>query len=209
MLFRNREEAGRLLAQALMRFAGTPLVVYALPRGGVVLGAEIAQALRGPLDLLIPRKIGHPKNPEYAICAVSESGQLVCNETERALVDAAWLAQAVARERAEAARRRERYLAGREAITVTGKTAILVDDGIATGLTMRAAIAEVTSRHPARVIVAVPVIPAETAELLREEVDEVVALEIPEIFLGAIGAYYADFAPVSDEEVVRLLGERR
>lgn len=209
MLFRNREEAGRLLAQALMRFAGTPLVVYALPRGGVVLGAEIAQALRGPLDLLIPRKIGHPKNPEYAICAVSESGQLVCNETERALVDAAWLAQAVARERAEAARRRERYLAGREAITVTGKTAILVDDGIATGLTMRAAIAEVTLRHPARVIVAVPVIPAETAELLREEVDEVVALEIPEIFLGAIGAYYADFAPVSDEEVVRLLGERR
>ncbi|HEY3379774.1 MAG TPA: phosphoribosyltransferase family protein [Armatimonadota bacterium] len=207
MLFRDRNEAGQRLAHALAEFDGQRVVVYALPRGGVVLGVAVAKALHAPLDLLVARKIGHPDFPEYAICAVSEADGLVCNEQERARVDPAWFAMAVARERQEAARRRERYLTGRPSVPVEGKIAILIDDGIATGLTMRAAIAEVKTRHPSQVIVAIPVIPPETAVALRGEVDRIVALEIPEIFRGAVGAYYQDFHPVTDDEVMRLMRE--
>lgn len=207
MYFRDRREAGQLLAAALREFAGQDVVVYALPRGGMVLGAEVAKALHAPLDLLITRKIGHPHMPEYAICAISELGGMVCNAAERALVDPQWFDAAVTRERQEATRRREHYLRGRPAAPVEEKTAILVDDGIATGLTMRAAINEVKQRHPRQVVVAIPVIPIETAAVLRQEADRVIALDIPEVFLGAIGAYYADFRQIEDEEVLRLLHE--
>lgn len=205
MTYHDRSEAGRWLAKALEAYCGTDAVVYALPRGGVVLGAEIKQALGLPLDLVIARKIGHPGNLEYALCAVTESGQMVCNEEERAQVDPAWFAQAEARERAEATRRRERYLGGRPRIPATGKVAILVDDGIATGLTMLAAIREIRSQGPSEVVAAIPVVPRETVARLEAEGARVVALQIPDIFLGAVGMYYADFRPVSDEEVIELL----
>lgn len=203
--FRDRVDAGRRLAAALDAFRGTDAVVLALPRGGVVLGAEVAKALHAPLDVIITRKIGHPDNPEYAICALGESGAMICNEAERLLTDPAWFEQAVSHERAESARRQARYREGNPPIPFTGKTVIIVDDGIATGLTMRAAIAEVKRHRPKEIVVAVPVIPQETAQVLEQEADRVVALEIPVFFLGAVGAYYDDFRQVEDEEVVQLL----
>ncbi|WP_322520677.1 phosphoribosyltransferase family protein [Guyparkeria halophila] len=204
MRFADRREAGCQLAEALERFRGQPGVVYALPRGGVSLGLEVARHLNMPLDVLIPRKIGHPMQPEYAICAVPEQGERVCNAREEAAVDPNWLADAETRERVEASRRRALY--GRaDAPTVEGKLAIIVDDGIATGLTMRAAIRDADARDPARVVVAIPVVPASTAAQLETEADELVALEITDQYLGAVGAYYDSFPQVSDHEVIAML----
>lgn len=205
MRFKNRVEAGEKLACALSKYANQEGIVYPLPRGGIPLGVEIAKALNMPLDLIIPRKIGHPLNPEYAICALAENGELVCNEWEVSQVDPDWFQEKVNSEREEARRRRERYLGGREPLPVAGKTVILVDDGIATGLTMRAAIRDAKYHHPVRVVVAIPVTPKDTAELLRQEVDELVALDIPEHYLGAVGAYYEEFPQITDEAVIAML----
>lgn len=207
MRFRDRREAGQKLAQALARYRGREGIVYPLPRGGVVPGVEIARALGMPLDLVIPRKIGHPYNPEYAICAVTEHGAPVCNEREVAQVDPEWFRKRVEAERREARRRRELYLAERGPLPVEGKIAIVVDDGIATGLTMRAAIQDVKQRKPARVVVAVPVAPKDTADRLAREVDEVAALDVSDFYLGAVGAYYDDFPQLTDDEVILLLRE--
>lgn len=206
MYFKDRKEAGQRLAAALAgKYAGEDGVVYALPRGGVVLGVEIARHLGMPLDLVIARKIGHPHNPEYAIGAVTEGGEPVSSPHELAQVGAAWFAREVERERREARRRHEVYLGARAPLSPASKTAILVDDGIATGLTMEAAIREMQRHHPTRIVVAVPVIPPDTAERLAREVDDVVALDVPADYLGAVGAYYADFPQVTDEEVVAAL----
>lgn len=205
MRFRDRTDAGQQLADALEKYRGQPAVVYALPRGGVVLGAIIAERMGAALDLAIPRKVGHPTSPETAVCAVNEEGFRLCNELEQT-VDRAWLEAATAREVAEAKRRRETYLGARAAPSVKGKIAVLVDDGIATGLTMRVAIHGVRQQRPAQVIVAVPVAPSDTAEQIRAEVDELVVLAaIPTGYFGAVGAYYDDFAQVEDDEVIRLL----
>ena len=203
--FRNRAEAGRRLAQALRDYRDQEGIVYSLPRGGVPLGVEIARSLHMPIDLVIPRKLGHPCNPEYAIGAVCENGGMVCNEWEVSQVDPSWFQEKVRSEREEARRRRERYLDGRAPLPVQGKTVILVDDGIATGLTMRAAIRDLRQRQPARIVVAVPVAPEDTAAILKQEVDELVVLDIPRLYLGAVGAYYEDFSQITDEEVIELL----
>lgn len=205
MRFKDRSEAGKQLALALEKYRDQPAVVYGLPRGGVVLAVEIARELRLPLDLIIPRKIGHPYNPEYAIGAVSEDGEPVYNDWEIARVDRRWLENQVNSERQEARRRREQYLQGREPLAVTGKTAILVDDGIATGLTMLAAIRDIKKRRPSRVVVAIPVAPEDTVERLLQEADEVVGVDITSHYLGAVGAYYDYFPQVSDAEVIRLM----
>lgn len=205
MFFSNRKEAGVKLAHALQKYAGRPCVVLALPRGGVVLGAEIAAALKAPLDLLIPMKIGHPENPEYAIGAVTETGEPVFNPSVLREAGLDWFNQRVIQKRREAKRRREAYRGKRSPLPVEGKTVILVDDGIATGWTMRAAIREVRRSKPARVVVAIPVVPGDTAERLRQEVDVLVALDIPEFYAGAVGAYYEDFGQVDDEEVTSLI----
>jgi len=206
MQFRNRQDAGEQLAQLLAReYKGCGGIVYPLPRGGVPLGIVIAETLELPLDLIIPRKIGHPFNPEYAICAVAEDGETVCNEQEASRVDPGWLKQRVKEERAESQRRRNAYLANREAVPLKGKTAILVDDGIATGLTMRAAIRDARFRQAARVIVAIPVAPQDTADRLMQEVDDVVAVSIDPNYLGAVGAYYNDFSQLTDKEVIDML----
>ena len=205
MRFRNRTDAGKKLALALKHYRNQDGVVYALPRGGVVLGAEVAQALRLPLDLIIPRKVGHPMSPEYAICAVVESGEKVCNEWEVARVDPQWFQREVAAQQLEARRRRELYLKDRAPVPVAGRTAIIVDDGIATGLTMEAAIREARRRRPGRIVVAIPVVPGDTAARLRRQVDELVALDIPEYYLGAVGAYYDEFPQITDAEVIALL----
>lgn len=205
MRFRDRTDAGVQLAEALQKYRGQPAVVYALPRGGVVIGAIVAHRLGVPLDLTIPRKVGHPTSPETAMCAVAEHGYLLCNHLAQT-VDTATLQRLVAQEVAEAKRRRELYLAGRQRPKVTGKTAIVVDDGIATGLTMRVAIHELQEQQPAHLIVAVPVAPADTVEQLRAEVDDVIVLEIiPSEHFGAVGAHYDTFDQVSDTEVITLI----
>jgi len=205
MHFKDRTDAGRQLAQALIPYQGKEGIIYPLPRGGIVLGVEIAKVLHMPLDMIIPRKIGHPYNPEYAICAVTEHGEPVCNEQELARADQEWFEQQVKIERLEARRRRELYLGERKPLDIKDKTAILVDDGIATGLTMRAALQDVRQRKPSHIVIAVPVSPLDTAKQLGKEVDEVVALDIPEFYLGAVGAYYDDFPQVTDSEVMKLL----
>lgn len=205
MRFRDRVDAGKQLAQALKKYQKHDGVVYALPRGGVVLGVEVARALDMPLDLLIPRKIGHPLQPEYAICAVVENGEMVCNQQEVARVDPQWFRQIVEAERHEARRRRELYLGGRKPAPIEGKTAIIVDDGIATGLTMEVSIRDARRRQPEHLVVAVPVAPPDTVERLSREVDEFLVLDASPYYLGAVGAYYDRFLQVTDEEVIALL----
>jgi len=205
MRFRDRADAGEQLAQALKKYQRQDGVVYALPRGGVVLGAIVARALDMPLDLLIPRKIGHPLQPEYAICAIVENGEMACNQQEVARVDPQWFRQEVEAERHEARRRRELYLGGREPEPVKGKTAIIVDDGIATGLTMEVAIRDAKRRKPAHLVVAVPVAPPDTVEQLSREVDDFVVLDRSRHYLGAVGAYYDYFNQTTDDEVIELL----
>lgn len=205
MRFKDRHEAGQRLAKALQLYRGADTIIYALPRGGAVVGAEIARGLGLPLDLVITRKIGHPDNPEYAVCAVAETGSLICDEAERARLDPQWLAAAVAREQAEAARRRQTYLRGQASHSANQKTAIVVDDGVATGLTLRAAIRALKAERPKRIVVAIPVTPSDTADVLRRESDELVALVEDPDYLGAVGAYYDSFPEVTDAEVIYLL----
>lgn len=205
MIFENRHHAGHALAEALRKCISSPAIVYALPRGGVPIGVDVARALKAPLELIIPRKIGHPFNPEYGVCAVTESGALVCNEAERARLDTAWLEARRREEVSEAQRRRERYGCGHTRRSARDATAVVVDDGIATGLTMLAAVRDIRAEHPAQLIVAVPVAPRDTIERFEREVDRVVAVYVPEFFRGAIGAYYEDFSQLSDEDVLAEL----
>jgi putative phosphoribosyl transferase len=203
-MFTNREDAGRKLAAALLRFKDQHPCVLALPRGGVPVALEVAKALDAPLDLVLVRKIGAPFQPELAIAAVVDGGkpELVVNEEIVAElgIDDAFIAREEARQLREIERRRQLYLAGRDRLNVEGKTAIIIDDGIATGATVRAAIHATRRANPKRVVVATPVAPAETAEALRQEADEVVCLEEHDFF-GAIGFYYQDFTQVTDDEV--------
>ena len=203
-MFQDRSDAGKKLAEALIAYRGHDVVVYALPRGGVVLGVEVARTLKAPLDLIVVRKIGHPLQPEYAIGAVAEDGYLLVNPDEIAGLDRLWFDRAAGAELEEARRRRKVFLQGRGPIAVKQKIAIIVDDGLATGLTMFAAIHEIRKRHPQKLVVAVPVAAYETAEKLRSVVDDLVVLHIPQ-WMGAIGAFYERFDQVSDDEVVALM----
>ena len=204
MVFADRIEAGRKLARALASYRGPDAVVYALPRGGVVVGAEVARVLECPLDLVSVRKIGHPFSPEYAIAAVTEEGNTVTNPVEVESVDQEWFRQETLAEQHEARRRRSLYLHGRSPIPATDKVAIVVDDGLATGLTMFAAVGELRKARPRKIVVAVPVAPPDTVRKLEKSADEVVALYTPEMF-GAIGSFYLRFEQVSDAEVIRLM----
>jgi len=204
-MFRDRTDAGEQLAQALISYKGQPVVVYALPRGGVVLGVEVARVLDAPLDLIVVRKIGHPLSPEYAIGAVAEDGYVLTNPAEMAALDERWIEGAAAAELQEARRRRALFMRGRSPAAVKDKIAIIVDDGLATGLTMQAAIHEIRNRGPREVVVAVPVAAAETANRLRPEVDKLVVLYIPSGLFGAVGAFYRCFDQVSDDEVILLM----
>jgi predicted phosphoribosyltransferase len=207
MHFSDRKEAGRMLADALSEYKDANAAVYALPRGGVVLGAEVAKKLNAPLDLVIPRKVGHPDQPEYGICAVTEDGHLVCSREEISRIDPAWLTAEVQKQQAEAKRRSQKYLEGRTRTTPEGKTAIVVDDGVATGLTVLAAIEEIKDRGADKIILAAPVIPNDIAERLKRYVDELVALDVPAVYLGAVGAYYDKFDQVEDKQVTQLLDQ--
>lgn len=205
-MFRDRASAGKLLAEWLSKYRGKEAIVLALPRGGVVTGYEVASSLGLPLDIIAVRKIGHPHAPEYAIGAVDEKGTRILNESVIATLDTKWLAEETERQRKEALRRARAYRGKRRALPLKGKIAILVDDGIATGLTMRLAVRYVRSQIPEKIIVAVPVATAESlVDLKSEGVDEIFVLEPPAGFAGAVGAHYAHFDQVEDDEVVSLL----
>jgi len=204
--FKDRKDAGQKLADAVLKYKGiTNVVVYALPRGGVVTGKEVAKKLGCPLDILIIRKIGHPSFQEYAIGAISEKGNAVFNEIELQSIDEKWLDAEIEKKKEEAKLKREIYFKNRRPINPEGKIAIIVDDGVATGLTMSAAIKEIKTNKPEKIIVAVPVAPKEFIDSIKKDIDELIVLYIPEIFLGAVGAYYENFNQVSDQEVLNLI----
>jgi len=209
MIFRNRVDAGKRLANALMSYKGENVVVFALPRGGVVLGIEIAKALDAELDLIVARKIGHPYAPEYAIAAIADDGHSVENTLEVRTIDKEWFEEARGAQQEEARRRRELFLGGRTPISAEGCVAIIVDDGLATGLTMSLAIYEARHHNPSKVVVAVPVAPPEAVAELKPLADDIVVLYTPAEGFGAIGAFYMDFAQVSDAEVVDLMKKFR
>lgn len=205
-MFMDRQEAGRALAKKLAPYRGTDAIVLALPRGGVVTGEGIAKALALPLDIVAVRKIGHPVSAEYAIGAVDENGTTILNEAETKSIDQSWLKSEIELEKKEAERRSITYRDGRQPLPLMGKTAIIVDDGIATGLTMRLAVRSAKKQDAAKVIVAVPVAPAESLRALQMEgADEIIVIEPPEEFAGAVGAHYVRFDQVEDAEVVKLL----
>lgn len=208
-IFADREEAGRLLANELTRFKDQQPVVLALPRGGVPVAVEVADALHAPLDLILVRKIGAPWQPELAIAAVVD-GDRPETVVNQAIVDQfgigdSYLKEQEARQLAEIERRRQLYLADRPRAGLAGRTAIITDDGIATGATMQAALHAIRRTQPKYLVLAVPVAPPDTIERLRREVDEVVCLLRPAAF-GAISLFYADFHQITDDEIVGMLG---
>lgn len=204
-MFKDRADAGRRLAALLSAYEGdADAVIAALPRGGVVTGRVVADALGLPLDIVVPRKIGAQGDPEYAIGAVTEEGDAVWNEEERRRADPRHVETELSTQKAEARRRLATYRAGLPPRTFEGKKVILVDDGAATGLTMRAALATAKRAGAASTVVALPVCPPDTADELSAEADEVAVLERPTSFMS-IGRHYADFPQVGDEEVLRLM----
>ncbi|MDE2574155.1 MAG: phosphoribosyltransferase [Rhodospirillales bacterium] len=211
MRFHDRREAGRVLAKALAHLHGRNPVVLALPRGGVPVGFEVARALDVPLDLVLVRKLGAPSQPELAVGAVAEGDPpttfLDAQLIRHLDVPQSYLEKARADASREIARRQQSYLAGRARPDVHGRCAIVIDDGIATGATMRAALAAMRQRGPAWLVLAVPVAPPDSIAQLRHEVDEVVCLDQPEHF-QAVGTYYENFPQLDDEEVVSLLNTR-
>lgn len=210
MPFRDRKEAGQRLAEALAVYRGHDVVVLALPRGGVPVAAEVAAALDAPLDLVLVRKIGVPFHEELAMGAVADAAGHPCTVrnadviamtgTDEATFDAVRTGQLQ-----EIERRRAAYLGDRPRVDVAGRVALVVDDGVATGATTRAALRAVRRQGPAKLVLAVPVAPTDTLAELQAEADEVVCLEAYPEF-GAIGLYYVDFRQLSDEEVTSILG---
>lgn len=210
MSFQDRADAGRQLARALAGYKGQQPVVLALPRGGVSVAAEVATALDAPLDVILVRKIGVPFQPELAMGAVVDGDEPLVVRNE-AVIRHAGIGEAAFQavcdsELAEIERRRQRYLGGRERIEVAGRSAIVIDDGIATGATMRAALRATRLRKPKKLILAVPVAPTDGLAAMRREADEIVCIEA-HADLGAIGFYYSDFRAVPDEAVIALLAQ--
>jgi predicted phosphoribosyltransferase len=208
MPFKDRRDAGRQLAKALVHYKDQQPAILALPRGGVLVAAEVAAALHAPLDLILVRKIGVPIQPELAMGAVVDGVAPIIVRNDDVLrladIEEAEFKAICDSELGEIERRRQRYLGDRERADVAGKAAIVIDDGVATGATTRAALRATRMRNPNKLVLAVPVAPRESLAALRADADEVICLEDYEFF-GAIGFYYGDFSQVEDEEVIRLL----
>ena len=202
--FQNRTEAGQKLALRLADYADENVIVYALPRGGVEVAFEVAKTLNAPLDILTARKVGHPDFPEYAIAAVSQNGYVVKNEEAARSVGEEKLNKLVENAQAEARRRYELYLKDIKVPKAKGRIAIIIDDGLATGLTARAAIRDLRERKSEKIVLAVPIAPDVAFGIMSKEVDEFICL-YPEPNLIAIGLYYEEFSQVSDEKVIKLI----
>ncbi len=213
MIFKNRQEAAKLLAEKLEEYLPTELgnvLILAIPRGGVVVGGIVAKELRAPLDVVISRKIGHPYNPEYAVAAVDEDGEITFNPDEAGFTDVTekYLNEEAKRQIIEIKRRLSEYRRDLSSPKITGKVVIIVDDGIATGLTTISAIRFIKNQKPNRIILAVPVLPTDRVSKMKAEVDELVYLEAPAVFF-AVGQFYQEFPQTSDEEVKEILRELR
>ncbi|GAO38582.1 hypothetical protein SCH01S_16_01010 [Sphingomonas changbaiensis NBRC 104936] len=209
VLFDDRRDAGRRLAAAAREYAAEDPIVLALPRGGVPVAYEVAKALEAPMDMLFVRKIGAPGHPEYGIGAVvdGDNPQVVLNDIADQLgIPAAYVEQQKRRELDEIERRRRAYLGDREPLPVKGRTVMVVDDGIATGGTVRASLRAMRHAGVRRLILAVPVAAGDTIASLRSEADEILCLATPDPFY-AVGMHYRDFEQTSDDEVVRLLAQ--
>jgi len=208
MPFKDRREAGEKLAEKLEQYKNNPgVIVIALPRGGVVLGRVIADALHSPLDIVVPRKIGAPDNDEYAIGAIAESGDAVWNEQEKSLYGEEILFIIMKREQKESRRRLAVYRKGLPPRRLFDKIVIVVDDGVATGLTMRAAINTIRAEKPKKLIIAVPGGPADTLDALKKECASLVVLDIPSFF-SAVAQLYEKFPQIEDSEVIKLLSRQ-
>jgi putative phosphoribosyl transferase len=204
-LFADRREAGQRLAEMLEGLRGRRVVILGIPRGGVEVAAVLADALEAPLDVVIPRKVGAPGNPELGLGAVAEGVEVLDERLIRSLgVGEEYLRREIAAQEEEIRRRSAAYRGDRPPVDLEGRVAVVVDDGVATGGTAAAALRWARTRGASRVILAVPVAPPEAIQRLNEEADEVCVLTTPEPFF-AVGQWYADFPQVSDEEVVQLL----
>ena len=208
-MYTDRQDAGRVLARELAGMALVRPLVLAVPRGGVLVAAPVAKKLSQQVHLLVTRKIGHPANPEVAIGAVMPDGAAMLDEKSMAQfsADRDWLEAAVAAEQREIVRRMRDYTGASEPPQVVGRDVILIDDGIATGNTIRAAITWLKKKSPAKIVIAVPVAPAETVEELAALVDEVICPLKPRMFM-AVGMYYNDFSQTTDDEVRAILHKR-
>lgn len=206
MTFKNRTEVGKLLAKKLKIMKIDQPIVYGIPRGGLVCAKEISEVLKAPLSAVIVRKIGHPSDPEYAIGAIAEHGDIEL-APDAEVLDKGWLKEAIKKKKNEVKNRREYILMGEDSLPAEGKTAIVVDDGLATGLTMKVALQEIKLLKPKRIIVAVGVLPSDLAGKLTKDGYEVVALKIPMFFMHSVGNYYEEFDQVSDEEAREIISE--
>lgn len=210
MLFPSRREAGQALAERISQLNLSDPLVFGVARGGIVVAAEVAAALGCPLDVLAPRKLPHPDNPEVAIGAIAEDGTILLDQqsVEWYGIEPGYIDRAAGEALAEISRRTVRYREGRAPLSVAGKDAILVDDGVATGYTLIAAARGLRNGRPRQLILAVPVGPASAIKRLGREVDTVIVIRQPEPFY-AVGQAYRDFAQVSDESVTAILREHR
>ncbi|MDO9554487.1 phosphoribosyltransferase [Rhodonellum sp.] len=206
ILFRNRNEAALLLADQLIKYRGKDGIVLSIPRGGVPMAAIVAKNLGFPLEIILSKKIGHPLNPEYAIGSVTMDTVLV--DDSIADVDKSYIKNEIDRLSKELKKRFEFFMGNRKPASLKNKIVIVVDDGIATGHTMKSTIESIRKENPKELIVAVPVAPPRTAREVREMVDELICLHTPDDFYG-VGQFYADFGQVSDDEVIALLKEMR
>lgn len=207
-LFRDRPHAGQELAEALLHLADRQPLVLALPRGGVPVAYEVARRLSAPLDLVLVRKIGAPGNEELALGAVIDGAEpkWVINQElfNQIAPPPGWFDEEMQRQLAELERRRQRYCGQRPAPVITDRCVVVIDDGVATGATVRAALKGLRQSKPQHIVLAVPVGPRDVIEMLRSEVDELVCLAMPEPFIG-VGCHYADFTQTTDEQVIDLL----
>jgi putative phosphoribosyl transferase len=210
-MFADRKTAGRQLSQRLQYLRHEKPVVLALPRGGVPVGFEIAEGLDAPLDIVLVRKIGVPWQPELALGAVVDGAdpQIVINDSLAAelAIDESYIKSETARQLEEIERRRKLYLGDRPPVPLAGRTVIVVDDGIATGSTVRTALRAIRNAGAGKIVLAVPVAPRDALDELRGEVDEIICLSTPSPFI-AVGAHYAEFAQLADADVILLLEER-
>lgn len=208
-MFYDRYEAGQKLASALKKYRDKRnVIILAIPRGGVVTGFEVAKALNVPLDIVVARKIGAPGNPEFAIGAVSEKGEIILNEetVSNYRISQDYIKKEAKSQRAEVKRRLAEYRGKKKPINLKNKIVIITDDGIATGASVKAAISSVKTENPKKIILAMPVAPPGTIEELKKQVDEAVVIEKPSMFF-AVGQFYQIFDQTSDEEVKKILGE--
>ncbi len=207
MIYKDRKDAGKKLASLLKNYKGRKdIIVLALPRGGVVVGYEVSKVLKCPLDIIIIRKIGCPSQPELAIGAVSETGAIVLNENIISAygVPKEFIEKEISMQREEISRRKNLYRGGKDIPQLDGKTVLLIDDGVATGATIKAAISTLKKENISSLVVALPVASKEAAQEIREMVDEWICPEIPDWF-NAVGEFYQDFRQISDEEVIKIL----